>query len=84
MSSLSGIVQMDHVQVEISIRIGKAKLTVAELSALQEHDILPLESEISDQVEICVGDHVVAVGELVTADDDQKLILRITSAAGIA
>ena len=74
-------VATDNIPVEISIRIGRRRMTVAELSALKENDVLPLDQGIDDGVEICVGDHVIARGELIADDDDaERLLLRITRA----
>ncbi len=75
-------VSTDHIPVEITVRIGRRRLTVAELSALKENDVLPLDQNIDEGVEVCVGDHVIAYGELL--DDDSgadRLMLRITRAA---
>ena len=72
----------DNIPVEITVRIGRRRMTVAELSAIQENDIIPLDQAIDEGVEICVGDHVIAKGELVTDDgpDSDRLMLRILSA----
>lgn len=73
----------DNIPVEISVRIGRRRMTVAELSGLKENDVLPLDQGVDDTVEICVGDHVIAYGELVADDDDSgRLMLRITRAGG--
>ncbi|MFV0293215.1 MAG: FliM/FliN family flagellar motor switch protein [Paracoccus sp. (in: a-proteobacteria)] len=69
----------DHIPVEISIRIGRRRMTVAELSALKENDVLQLDQGVNDNVEVCVGDHVIAYGELeVDESDSDRLMLRIT------
>lgn len=76
------IVPTDNIPVEITIRIGRCRMTVAELSAVKENDILPLAQSVSDEVEVCVGDHVIAYGELVDGDSGpESLMLRITHAA---
>jgi flagellar motor switch protein FliN/FliY len=75
----------DNIPVEISVRIGRRRMTVAELSDLKENDVLPLDQGVGDNVEICVGDHVIAYGELVADDDDGgRLMLRIIRAGGEA
>ncbi|MDO5657934.1 MAG: FliM/FliN family flagellar motor C-terminal domain-containing protein [Paracoccus sp. (in: a-proteobacteria)] len=78
MNALNQIVQTDHIKVDISIRIGKLRLSVAELSALRENDVVALDGDIGDAVELCVGDHVIATGMLVPAEGDaDSLRLRI-------
>ncbi len=78
---LHSVVSTDNIPVEISVRIGRRQMTVAELSALKENDVLPLDQGVDEGVEICVGDHVIAHGELIIDDGDSgRLMLRITRA----
>ncbi len=80
---LNPTVLTDNIPVEISVRIGRRRLTVAELSGLKENDVLPLDQAVDDMVDICVGDHVIAHGELVADEEDEgRLMLRITRAGG--
>ncbi|MDO5605148.1 MAG: FliM/FliN family flagellar motor switch protein [Paracoccus sp. (in: a-proteobacteria)] len=73
----------DNIPVEITVRIGRRRMTVAELSALRENDLLTLDQATDDRVELCVGDHVIALGELIADDaDPDRLMLRITRAGG--
>jgi len=82
MDSLSGLIATDQIQVEVTIRLGKTRLTVAELSRLRGDDVLGLDQEISDGVDICVGDKVIARGELITTgEDDSRLCVRVLGAA---
>lgn len=82
---LHNAVLTDNIPVEISVRIGRRRMTVAELSDLKENDVLPLDQSVDDSVEICVGNHVIAYGELVADDgDSDRLMLRITRAGGEA
>lgn len=82
---LNTAVLTDNIPVEITVRIGRRRMTVAELSELKENDILPLDQAVDDTVEICVGDHVIAHGELIADDADaSRLMLRITRASGDA
>lgn len=82
MDHLSGLIVTDQIQVEVTIRLGKTRLTVAELSRLRGDDVLGLDQEISDGVDICVGDKVIARGELITAgEDENRLCVRILGPA---
>ena len=80
---LQQAVLTDNIPVEISVRIGRRRMTVAELSELKANDVLPLDQGVDDTVEISVGDHVIAYGELVADDGETgRLMLRITRAGG--
>ena len=82
MEELTSLIATDQIMVEISVRLGCARLTVGELSRMKAEDVLTLDREISDGVDICVGDKVVARGELTTSDDTEgRLCVRITGPA---
>ncbi|MDO5528463.1 MAG: FliM/FliN family flagellar motor switch protein [Paracoccus sp. (in: a-proteobacteria)] len=82
MAAINQIVQTDQIKVDISIRIGRLRLSVAELSALGENDVLPMEGDLDGGVELCVGDHVIATGTLVPPEDETgPLRLRIAAPA---
>lgn len=82
MDDLASLIATDHIQVEITIRLGGTQLTVAELSRLKSDDVLTLDQDMSDGVDICVGDKVIAKGELATGDDtDNRLCVRILGPA---
>lgn len=80
MDPTSALIATDHIQIEVAIRLGRTRLSVAQLSQLAPDDILPLDETIGDQVEICIGERVVAHGELVD-DESGRLMVRITGAA---
>lgn len=64
MDDVKNLIDTSTIQLEVSIRLGRTKQTVAQLSALKPEDILTLDQSINDGVEICVGDKVIARGEL--------------------
>ncbi|MDO5704164.1 MAG: FliM/FliN family flagellar motor C-terminal domain-containing protein [Paracoccus sp. (in: a-proteobacteria)] len=82
MDDLQRLIQTDDIQVEVTIRLGRTRQTVAQLSSLRTDDILTLDQAISDGVEICIGDRVIARGEL-TGDGspEDRLCVRIIGAA---
>ena len=85
MDDLASLIATDQILVEITIRLGGTQLTVAELSRLRPDDILTLDQDMSDGVDICVGDRVIAKGELTSGDDsDNRLCVRILGAAGVS
>lgn len=85
MDALKHLIDTDNIQVEVTIRLGSTRRTVAQLSALNADDVLLLDQTIDDGVEICVGDKVIARGEL-TGDGspEQRLCVRILGATEIA
>lgn len=58
------------VQIEISVSVGKTRLSLAELVKLEKESVLQLDSRIEDPVDIYVGDRLVARGELEEMDAD--------------
>lgn len=81
MDELKHLIDTDNIQLEVSIRLGHTRQTVAQLSALKPEDVLVLDQSIDDGVEICVGERVIARGEL-TGDGspEDRLCVRITGA----
>lgn len=81
MDEVKNLIDTDNIQLEVSIRLGQTRQTVAQLSALKPEDVLVLDQTIDDGVEICVGDRVIARGEL-TGDGspEDRLCVRITGA----
>ena len=67
---------IDHVEVEVEVLLGDAKLTVSQLSQLAAGDVLPIDRKLSEAAEIRVNGRVIARGEIVTVDD--KFAVRVT------
>ncbi len=72
-----------NIPIEVSVIVGKAKLTVSELVNLQADSVLSLDSKIDDPVEIYVGDRLIGLGELqeVSHGAAQVLAVRLTEIA---
>ncbi|MFI0396478.1 FliM/FliN family flagellar motor switch protein [Paracoccus jiaweipingae] len=81
MNDINHMIATDHIQVELAIRLGTVTLTIGEISALGANEILPLAQEIGDGVELCVGDRVIARGEIIRNDSDGKLAIRVIGQA---
>ena len=81
MDALKHLIDTDNIQLEVTIRLGRTRRTVAQLSALRPDDVLMLDQPIEDGVDICVGDRVIARGEL-TGDGspEERLCVRIVGA----
>lgn len=80
MDDLASLISTDQIQVEVTIRLGGTQLSIAELSRLRPDDIITLDQQMSDGVEICVGEKVIAHGELISGEGD-RLCVRILAAA---
>lgn len=65
--------------VELTVTIGKARLTIDQLLAVDEETIITLDAKIDDPVSLLVGERLVARGALVETQGDQPgLGVRIT------
>ncbi|AKM07974.1 FliM/FliN family flagellar motor switch protein [Pelagerythrobacter marensis] len=67
---------VDHVNVEVDVFLGGARLTIAEMTALAEGSVLEVDRLISEAVDIRVNGKVIGRGEIVTIGD--KFGVRVT------
>ena len=67
---------IEHVEVEVEVLLGEARITVAELSALAIGDVLPVDRSIADAADIRVNGRLIARGEIVTVGD--RFAVRVT------
>lgn len=72
-----GIDNLLGVPVKITVEVGRARLTLAELMKLQPGSLVTLDREAHQSVDVLVNGKVVARGEVVTID--QKYGVRITA-----
>lgn len=70
---------LTEVPLEVTVRLGRARLTLGELMALKSGAVLALERDVTDPAEIMVGDKVVALGQMVMIG--QELGVRIVEVA---
>lgn len=70
---------IENVAVELEALLGTARLTVAELSALQPGDAVTLATALNEAVELRLGSAIVARGELVAVGE--KFGVRLTEIA---
>lgn len=68
-----------HVELDCEAVLGHGRLTVSQLSALSEGDVVPLDRTPADPVDILVNGKAIARGEIVTADG--MFAVRITELA---
>jgi flagellar motor switch protein FliN/FliY len=63
-----GMIQ--NLKVRVRVVAGEASLTVAELMALREDEVLKLDRPVDDPVDVVVDGQVVARGRLVAVGDE--------------
>lgn len=68
------------VPVKVSVEVGRAKMSLAELIKLTPGSVLELDREAHEPVDILVGGKLVARGEVVTIGD--KYGVRVTRVQG--
>ncbi len=82
MNDVFQLISTDLIQVEITIRLGSVKMSVADISRLKPDDVITLDHDMTDGLEICVGDKVIARGELTSSNDaENRLCVRILGPA---
>lgn len=71
------------VPIEITISVGKARPLVRDLLRLGRDAVLPLDRRVDDEVELYVGERLIARGQLEELEGDQKgqLAVRLTEVA---
>ena len=74
-----------QVPIEVTISVGKARPLVKDLLRLARDAILPLDRRVDDPVELYVGDHLIARGELTELEGEQagQLAVRLTEVANL-
>lgn len=82
MTDISSMISTGDIQVDVTVRLGRTRLTIAEISRLKADDVVALDQDMVKGVQICIGDKVIAHGELATVDgDDGRLCVRVLGAA---
>lgn len=67
---------LKDIPIELVVELGRAQLTVKELSHLDKDDVIELDRLASQPLDILAGGQVFARGEVVVIDD--RVALRIT------
>ncbi len=80
MPDLSEISFLQEIPIELVVELGRARLTVRELSQLGKDDVIELDRLASQPLDILAGGQVFARGEVVVIDD--RVALRITELVG--
>ena len=67
---------LHHIKTQLQVCIGEIHLTVGELMAAREHQVLVLDRQLTQPVDVMLEGRIVARGELVAVDD--QFAVRIT------
>lgn len=82
MTEIANLITTDLIQVEVTVRLGRTRMSIADISRLQGDDVIVLDQDMGDGVEICIGEKVIAHGELTSSDNaENRLCVRITGPA---
>ena len=73
---LAGSHPLHAVKVELQVRVGTATMTIGELLAARENEVLTLDRAVDEPVDLLLEGKVVARGALVAVDD--AFAVRIT------
>lgn len=77
---MSNVTFLYDIPVELVVELGRTRLTVRELSELQEDDVIKLDALAGQPLEIMVGGQLFGRGEVVL--QDERVGLRITELLG--
>ncbi len=72
-----GLAQLLDVAVRVTVEVGRARMTLADLVQLAPGSLIQLDRETHEPVDILVNGKIVACGEIVTID--QSYGVRITA-----
>lgn len=67
---------LEEIPVEVVIEVGRVRMTLRDLAALEVNDVIELDQPITRPLSVVVGGKLLARGELILADD--ALAFRIT------
>ncbi len=81
MSGVSCVSQIDYVQIEISVVLGRMTLPMQQLLRMGRGAVIPLDAGENDEVWILANNHPVARGEIQITDD--RIAISVTRAADV-
>ena len=73
--------QVDFVNVEISVVLGRSVLPMAQLLRMGRGAVIPLDAKATDEVWILANNHPVARGEIQISDE--KIAITVTRVADV-
>ncbi|WBO59327.1 FliM/FliN family flagellar motor switch protein [Acidocella sp. MX-AZ03] len=82
--ALDGSKLLDRVQVAIAVELGRAALSVKEMRALRQGQVIALDQRVGEPLVIYANGLKLAHGEVVAIGDGERYGIRITGLAGEA
>ena len=79
-ATATGFGALDAIEMRLTVEIGAARLTLAELAALRPGEVVELDRRADERVDILVNDRLLAHGEVVTVGE--RFGVRIVELAG--
>lgn len=76
MNNMMDLSRVYDIPVELSVRLGKTKLSIRKLSELQQGSIVELDGLAGEPLDILINDVLIAQGEVVVINE--KFGIRIT------
>jgi flagellar motor switch protein FliN/FliY len=76
-----GVSQVNQVDVEIQIVLGRATLPMAQLLRMGRGAVIPLDANVNEEVWILANNHPIARGEIQINDD--RISIAVTRAANV-
>jgi len=64
---------LSDVSLRVNVEVGRAKLTIADIIALAEGSILPLDKLSGESVDICINNEKLARGEIIVIQDKMRV-----------
>ena len=80
-ASVHPMSQIESVNVEISVVLGRSVLPMAQLLRMGRGAVIPLDAKVNDSVWILANNHPVARGEIQIADD--KIAISVLGPANV-
>lgn len=77
----ASVSQVNAVNVEISVVLGRSTLPMQQLLRMGRGAVIPLDAKANDEVWILANNHPVARGEILISDD--KISISVTRAADV-
>jgi flagellar motor switch protein FliN/FliY len=80
MSERGGVGFLQDIPVEVTVELGRARMTIRQLATLEAEDVVELDRGQGELVDLVVGGRVLARGEMVVVKD--RVALRIVEVVG--
>ena len=60
---------VEHVKVDLTVRLGDVKMTIGELFNLKQGEVIQLNQSVETPIQLYMKDQLIAYGKLVAVDD---------------